>query len=119
MMMPSDSMSSRMVTKTKMKAALLICEGAGASGCEAGRGSALDGASLRIGILLFSQHQPDRRSRQIQCFTQCIDQIAPIGIRNSFRTTGKQNECRRPALGLGDIVEADAPARHGGVRTWA
>src|SRR5437016_5138474 len=60
--------------------------------------------------------RPGRRARQIQCFTQSIDQIATIGIRNSFRTTCKQNESRRPALGLGDVVETDTAARYGGRR---
>src|SRR5262249_1313363 len=71
--------------------------------------------SLRIWILLFPQRQPDRRAGKLEGLAQGIDQITPVVVRHRIGAAAEQNKARRPALGLRQVVEPDAPA---GDRGW-
>src|SRR5580692_8462049 len=128
MIMPSASMSSSTVMKTKTKA------GARRAGA-AGDGALAGGISLmgerssvgthrwafmggraallpfRIRILLLAQGQPDGGAGQIEALAQIVDQIALIGVRHRVGPAQEQHEARRPAFRLGDVIEPDAAAR--------
>src|SRR5215468_7458499 len=65
---------------------------------------------LGIWILLFPQRQPDRRAGQIEGLAQAVDQVALIVVGHRVGTAAEQDEARRPALGLGQVIEPDAPA---------
>src|SRR5690349_13751118 len=71
--------------------------------------------SLREWIFLFPQCQPDRRAGKVKGLTQSVDQIAPVDVRHHIGAAAEEDESRRPALRLGQVVEPDTPA---GDRRW-
>src|SRR4051812_43619083 len=99
MMMPSASMSSSTVMKTKMKAALRT-RAAPPVGDTPGAASALSGFASGIGIFLLAQRQPDRRARQVEGLAQAVDEIAAVDLGHRVGAAEEQHEARRAAFWL-------------------
>src|SRR4051812_2090445 len=78
--------------------------------CQLQRKPSRPALSLRKWIFLFSQRQTNRRAGKVEGLTQSVDQIAPIVVRHRIGAAAEEDESRRPALRLGQVVEPDAPA---------
>src|SRR5260370_30209202 len=68
----------------------------------------------RIRVRLLPQRQPDRHPRQGERLAQRIDQIALVAVRHGVGAGAEQNEARRAAFRLGNVVELEPAARYGG-----
>src|SRR6185312_11470181 len=64
-------------------------------------------------ILLLAQRQADRRTGQVERLAQTVNEIALVGVRHRVGAGAEQDEARRPALGLGDVVELETAAGDG------
>src|SRR5471030_24490 len=64
---------------------------------------ALSASLERVAFL--AQRQPDRRARKREALAQGIHQIALVGVGQRVGAGAEQHEARRPALGLGDVIE--------------
>ena len=96
MTMPSASMSSRTVTKMKMKAARRRRAPGLRSAPRQFRSSAALPPGVRVRLL--AQRQPDRRARQVERLAQAVDEIAPVGL--GHRVGAACRTARRSAAAL-------------------
>src|ERR1700690_3583571 len=63
-------------------------------------------------VAFLAQRQPDRRARKFKTLPQRIHQIALVGVGQRVGAGAEQHEARWPALGLGDVIEAEPAPRH-------
>src|SRR6266567_394848 len=66
--------------------------------------------AFRIGVLLLAQREPDRGAGESEGGAQAVDEVTPVGVGDGVGAAAEEDEARRPALGLGQVVETEAAA---------
>ena len=69
-----------------------------------------------IGIFVGPNEEPNRDTHQVKIFTQTINEIAPIALRQFRCARAFKDKCWRAGFSLADIFRLNAAAINGGRR---